>query len=631
MCGISGILSFNKISPESIELVKKMNDQLIHRGPDSEGFYSDEKIALGFRRLKIIDLVTGDQPISNEDGSIWTLLNGEIYNFQLLKNKLRKQGHFFKTNSDTETIVHAYEEYGLNFLSKMRGMFAIALWDKKTKKLILARDRVGKKPLYYYMNNKIFAFASEIKALLQLNEIPRDIDRFALDEYFTYQYIPAPRTILKHIKKIPPAHFLIVDTIKRSISIKRYWDLEFLPKEKIDLEEASYILRNKLKEAVKLRMISDVPIGALLSGGIDSSIVVGLMSELSDSPVHTFSIGFDEKSFNEAPFARQVANQFGTKHEELIVRPSAVDVIPKVVHFLDEPMGDSSAIPTYYVSKIAKKYVTVVLNGDGGDEVFSGYNRYGNTLFLSQLEKIPSLPIKILLHLIKIIPRGLESKNFFRKLKTFSEISHLNFNEHYTRQMVLFQKIERVQLFSNEFKDSIFNQQNSLAEMHLMDILNKNEKLDQIDQMLLADTFGYLPNDLLVKMDRMSMANSLEARSPFLDHDIIEFVAQLPSKYKRKNKKGKILLKETFSDMLPSNIINRPKQGFGVPLENWFRKELKEMLFENLLTKRCKERGYYNISNISKMINDHVEFKADYSAKLYSLLILEMWHQEFLD
>tara|TARA_B100001750_G_C15514060_1_gene605681 strand:- start:208 stop:2103 length:1896 start_codon:yes stop_codon:yes gene_type:complete len=630
MCGLSGILNFEKTNPRSIDLVNKMNQKIIHRGPDSDGLYRDAKIVLGFRRLKIIDLFTGDQPIANRDKTIWAIVNGEIYNFKSLRYDLEKLGYQFKTNTDIEVIVHGYEEYGSSFISQLRGMFAIAIWDSNNKCLLLARDRLGKKPLFYSeQNNEIF-FSSGMKALLEIEDISREINLSSLNDYLTLQCIPAPLSILKDVKKLPPGHLLIADCKDKSVRLKKYWELDYLPKQIISFKEAKDALIIKLKDAVKIRMTSDVPIGALLSGGVDSSVIVGLMSEISNNPVHTFSIGFDDKEYDESQYAQQIADRFGTIHKQLYVRPDAIEVIPHIVEMLDEPMADSSAVPTYYVSKLSKEFVTVVLNGDGGDEVFSGYNRYGKTLLLSRLLKMPRL-FKTLVNIISnVIPNNINHYRLASKIKTLDEIKDLSFEEHFLRQTLLWNEKDRKLLFNGSIYNDIEKDNTLTAEQEILNLLKDNNDLDKIDKMLIADINGYLPNDLLVKMDRMSMAHSLEARSPFLDHELIEFVAKLPSNYKRQMNNGKLLLKSAFKDLLPNNILNRKKQGFGVPIEYWLRNELKEMMFDELLSKSSNNLKYFDKPFIEKMLIEHVNEKRDYSNKIWSLLIFEIWHKQYL-
>jgi len=444
------------------------------------------------------------------------------------------------------------------------------------------------------------------------------------------QCIPAPQTILRNVKKLPPGSILVADYQNNTVKIEKYWQLEYSPKTNMSFNEAQEELIKKVRDAVKIRMVSDVSIGALLSGGIDSSIVVGLMSKISKDPVHTFSIGFDDKEYDESKYANQIAQSFGTVHKQLFVRPDAVDVVPKIVEMLDEPMADSSAVPTYYVSKILKEFVTVVLNGDGGDEVFSGYQRYGSALTLSKLKKIPGFIKTFIGFINSFVPKKMMNDKIFSKLKTLNDIKDLSFNDHFIRQTLLWQEKDRSELIKKDIYDKILYNNIHSAEENILKYMEHDNKLDRIDKMLSADVNGYLPNDLLVKMDRMSMAHSLEARSPFLDHELMEFVARLPSGYKRKLNDGKILLKSAFKDLLPANIIGRKKQGFGVPINSWIRCELKEMVFDELLSSRSNNLKYFDRGVIEKILNDHIANKKDYANKIWSLLIFEIWCKKYL-
>lgn len=629
VCGICGVLSFDALPPDSRELVRSMSDQLVHRGPDSDGFHADDHIALGFRRLSIIDLSTGNQPISNEDGTVWIIFNGEIYNFQSLRPQLEASGHHFRSQTDTETIVHAYEQYGLDFVQHLRGMFAFAIWDARQGRLVLTRDRLGKKPLYYYQSNGQLLFASEMKALLQSRIVPRQLDLVALDEYLTYQYIPAPHTILQGVRKLPPGHLLVADVYARQVRVHCYWQLDYLPKLQLDEVEAAERLRASLTEAVQLRLISDVPLGALLSGGVDSSIVVGLMAQAMDRPVKTFSIGFEESEYNELPHAREIARRFGTDHREFIVRPEAIDVASKIVHYLDEPMADSSAIPTYYVAQMARQHVTVVLTGDGGDEAFAGYNRYGAVLSLTSLSKLPRWLLQGMMRpALGILPVGLDYKRILARGRTLTEVSHLSLGEHFLRQETIFSRSQRIALYTPELRRRMAACQ---AEEYMLSHFDQMDGLGPLDQMLSADTLTYLPGDLLVKMDRMTMAHSLEARSPFLDQEVVQLATRLPEAYKRVGNSGKVLLKRAFADLLPPQIRARPKQGFGVPLEHWFRHELREFGYEILMGDQAQKRGFFQACAVQRLLDEHQQGRLDHSHQLWALLVLELWHRQFVD
>jgi asparagine synthase (glutamine-hydrolysing) len=632
MCGICGIIEFDGLHPKNVDLTRKMADQLTHRGPDNAGYYHDNHCSFGFRRLSIIDLNTGDQPIRNEDGSVWIVFNGEIYNYRELRSQLEVKGYRFSTQTDTETIIHAYEEYGVDCLQYLDGMFAFAIWDAKQRKLFLARDRFGKKPLYYYLTRNSILFASELKALLQSPQVPRDIDLKSLDEYLTYHYVPAPHTILRDVCKLSPAHYLVVSSDNPEPIIRAYWQLEYQPKLDLSKNEAAQLIRSTMSNAVRARMISDVPLGALLSGGVDSSIVVGLMAEASSHPVKTFSIGFEEEAYDELEYARMIAKRFKTDHHEYIVHPEAASIIPKVVRFLDEPMADASAIPTYYVAQMARQHVTVVLNGDGADEIFGGYTRYSATQKLRQLSRIPRWLIRGLLKpILDSWPESLNYGRIRQRGQTFVEVSPLTFSEHYLRQCTTFSYPQRESLYLPEIADLIKKSNHSSSEDYLLSMFHPDGGLGSVDQMLRADILAYLPGDLLVKMDRMCMANSLEGRSPFLDYHLAELVGQLPGTYKHQGNRGKIILKQAFADLLPEEIRTRKKQGFGVPLESWFHNELRDMTWDILRSRRMIERGIFDIKTIKDLLEQHQNGQRDCSQQIWTLLVLEVWQQQFLD
>jgi asparagine synthase (glutamine-hydrolysing) len=560
------------------------------------------------------------------------VFNGEIYNYRELRTRLETKGYHFTTQTDTETILHAYEEYGTDCLQHLNGMFAFAIWDAKRRRLFLARDRLGKKPLYYYLTPHGIIFASELKALLQSPRVPRSIDLKALDEYLTFHYVPAPRTILQDVRKLPPAHFLLISCDDPTAIIQSYWHLEYQPKLNIPESEAARLVRSTLDDAVRARMISDVPLGALLSGGVDSSIVVGLMAQASTQPIKTFSIGFEEKAYDELEYARLIANRFKTDHHEFVVKPEAASIIPKVVHFLDEPMADASAIPTYYVAQIARQHVTVVLNGDGADETFGGYNRYSTVQSLQHLSRLPGWFIGGMLKpILGAWPQGLDYGRIRQRGQTFLEVAPLTFGEHYLRQCTTFPHALRESLYLPEIAGLVRKASDSTTEEYLLSMFTSGTGLGQLDQMLRADILAYLPGDLLVKMDRMCMANSLEGRSPFLDYRLVELAAQLPEKYKRRGGYGKIILKKTFADLLPEKTRTRKKQGFGVPLDSWFRNDLRDMVYDTLLSHRAVERGLFETQTIKRLLDQHQNGQFDNSQHLWTLLVLELWQQKFLD
>ncbi len=649
MCGICGEIGLNR--GVKAEPIRRMCKVLTHRGPDDEGmvFIKDShclemkkpfelplgqdgfEVGLGHRRLSIIDLSeAAHQPMCNENGKVWIVFNGEIYNFQEIRERLVKKGHLFKSKSDTEVILHAYEEWGVECLNHFRGMFAFAIWDLKLRRLFMARDRLGKKPLVYFHQNGHFAFASEIKALLQVPGVERRVNINALHHYLTYQYVPSPDTIFEGIKKLPPAHYLLYER-DGNIKIVRYWRLHFpsIQKTHSDLQELSDRIRAELEESVKLRLISDVPLGAFLSGGIDSSIVVGIMAKLSSKPVQTFSIGFEEKEFDELSYARILSDHFSTEHHEFIVKPDAVETLPKLVWHYNEPFADSSAIPTYYVSNLTKDFVKVVLTGDAGDENFGGYPRYLRSQWVACFTKIPEkLRRDLLPNLIRAFSTLHWREKTLNRLSDFMESLSIDQAKNYAEQIKVFNAKEKEDIYSEAFRRSV-------EEIDPLDFLiNKFEESatkDFLEQLLYVDINSYLPEDLLVKMDIATMANSLEARVPFLDHQLMEFIATIPPRLKLKGTVTKYILKQAFSDFLPHPILTRGKMGFGVPVSRWFRNELKEYVHEILLDSRTLNRGYFKRKGVERLIDDHIALRYDHSAKIWALLFLEIWFRVFID
>lgn len=625
MCGICGVVNLETSSNlVSLPLLRSMASTLIHRGPDSDGYYisSDHTVGLGFRRLQIIDLSTGDQPIPNEDNSIQVISNGEIYNFQELRKRLKALGHVFRTRTDTEVIVHAYEQYGDGCVEHFRGMFAFALWDQRNRRLLLARDRVGKKPLYYYHHPRYFVFGSELKSLLRHPGVPTEIDPEALELYWTYGYIPAPWTILSGVHKLPPAHYLVVDLEQNRVETKRYWDPEYLPKLDITQVEASEQFLFLLKEAVRLRMVSDVPLGALLSGGIDSSLIVALMSEQAGQPIETFTIGFEEASHDERPFANIVAQRYETKHHEYVVRPNVAEVLPELVWYLDEPMADSSALPTYYVAQMARQQVTVVLNGDGGDENFGGYRHYRSVL---NSDLFNHLPGGIRNGVIRPIAYSL-MQNFnhslFRRLFNLAEHASWPTWAKHEHRMFMFREPERKLLVPGERSDQ------NLTRNYFRDVYERGICDNSLDAMLRADILSVLPGDLLVKMDRMSMAHSLEARSPFLDHELIEFVAKLPTQFKVTQTKRKALLQRVAKEYLPPELLKRKKKGFSVPIHNWLERDFGDRIPEILLDKGAQIREFVSPKVLESLFDSSPQKVMGH--QLWALLVFEFWLSEVL-
>jgi asparagine synthase (glutamine-hydrolysing) len=628
-----------------------MCNVLAHRGPDDEGVVllrgdqyleardpksfppveSGFEVAFGHRRLSIIDLsAAGHQPMCNEDATTWIVFNGEIYNFQETREKLVKKGHSFKSKSDTEVILHAYEEFGVECLNHLRGMFAFAIWDSKQRQLFMARDRLGKKPLVYLHQSGHFAFASEIKALLQIPGIGKKVNGSAIHHYLTYQYVPSPDTIFEGIKKLPPAHYLIYDR-EGNVKVERYWKLHFSPcgQTEMDLREISHRIRAELEESVKLRLISDVPLGAFLSGGVDSSLIVGIMAKFSEKPVKTFSIGFEEKEFDELSYARLVSNHFGTEHHEFIVKPNAVEILPKLVWYYNEPFADSSAIPTYYVANMTRDYVKVVLTGDAGDENFAGYPRYLRSKLVALFSKIPqSMRRNLLPPFLRVIAQFHWREKTFNRLAAFVESISSNQARNYAEQVKIFNAEEKGNLYSPEFIQAV---KGADSVEYLLSKFEEAEADNLIEQLLYLDINTYLPEDLLVKMDIATMANSLEARVPFLDHKFMELVAGIPSHLKLKGTKSKFILKTAFKDFLPDAVFKRRKMGFGVPVSRWFRNELKDYIYEILLDPTTLNRGYFRREGIERLLNDHVALRYDHSSKIWALLFLEIWFRVFID
>ncbi|MBL7197990.1 MAG: asparagine synthase (glutamine-hydrolyzing) [Candidatus Omnitrophica bacterium] len=628
MCGICGIIDYGSRTDTKKQVLANMCAAIKHRGPDDEGIYIKGRAGLGHRRLKIIDLSdAGHQPISNEDGKLWLVFNGEIYNYRDLRQELENKGHIFKSNTDSETLIHLYEEYQEDCVKYLRGMFAFAIWDENQQSLLLARDRVGKKPLLYSYANGVFCFASEFLALLESGLIKKEINYDAIDYYLTFGYIPAPLTIYKGVFKLLPANILLLKEGK--ITTSQYWQLDYQKKIDISEEDAQAEILSRLKEAVKLRLYSDVPLGAFLSGGIDSSTIVALMSEASSRKVKTFSIGFEEKEYSELKYARNIAQKFATEHYEFIVKPKALEVLPLLVERYGEPYADSSCIPTYYVAKTTRDYVTVALNGDGGDELFAGYERYQGMVAAEIYQRLPGLLKAIAGGAARLLPDSINPKNRLRNLKRFIHAVNLNPPERYLRWLGIFEnRFKNETLYTEDFKKNI-NNANPLD--YLARYFNNAGRLNIIDRVSFVDVNTTLPNDYLVKVDIAGMANSLEGRSPFLDHKFMEFVVSLPAEYRMKGFIKKYILKKAIAGLVPKENIYRRKMGFGVPVGEWFRDELKGFLSDILLSEKAFSRGYFKAQAIKDMVNLHISKKKDYSLQLWSLLMLELWHRRFID
>ncbi|MFQ6082106.1 MAG: asparagine synthase (glutamine-hydrolyzing) [Candidatus Aminicenantia bacterium] len=629
MCGICGIYRLGSQDPlnnKILMLTQKMCQTLVHRGPDDEGYYSDEKIALGMRRLSIIDLVTGHQPIHNEDKTIWIVFNGEIYNFPELRKQLIKRGHKFYTNSDTETIVHLYEEEGESAVSKLNGMFAFALWDKKKKILLLARDRLGIKPLHFLEQGNKFIFASEIKSILT-TDYRRELDFNALSKYFTFEYIPAPQTIFKGIKKLLPGQMIIIKEDK--VKIKSYWDVKYEYSNSKDESFYTEQIYEKLKESVKKRLISDVPLGVFLSGGIDSSTITLLMSQVTNSEIKTFSIGFEEESFNELKYARKMADYLGTEHQEFVVRSEMVkELVPVLMEYIDEPLADASIIPTYIISKLAREYVTVALAGDGGDELFAGYDTYKAYQVARYYRKVPKFIRDLIIKKVaNFLPASRKRLSFEFKAKKF--ISGIGYPPEIANYIWwgAYNPLEKEKLFSKELKSLINEDPFSPVFFHL----KNHQPNNMLDRLGYLDIKLYLQDDLLVKVDRMSMANSLEIRVPFLDHTFVEFATSIPHYLKLKGLTTKYILKKTMRPFLPAEILDRKKIGFDIPLGVWIKNELKDFVLDILSKENLKKHCFFNYSYIEKILKEHFSGAHNHRQLLWPLIIFQFWYNRYID
>lgn len=625
MCGIAGEFRFDRGEAKR-EGLQKMVQALIHRGPDSEGFFFDRYFGMGMRRLKIIDLEKGDQPIFNEDGSLALVFNGEIYNFKDLREELLKKNHTFKTHSDTEVIIHSFEENKEDCLKSLQGMFAFALWDKRRKELFIARDRFGIKPLYYAKTPQAVYFASEIKALLARLEISREIDFDSLGYYITLGYVPTPRTLFRSIRKLPPGHFLYVS--ENRFQISRYWHLEERSTASFNEEECLEKLGYLLKQSVKSHLMSDVPLGVFLSGGTDSSALVALASELTSRPVKTFSIGFPgEPAYNELPFAREVAHRFGTEHHEYEVRPNAVEILPNLVRHLEEPLADPSVIPTYYLCEMARHEVTVALAGEGGDEIFAGYDRYYWNQWAEPYRRVPAfLRRKVLNPLAQLLPEGERrgTLNTLRRIKKFVKTADFEMARRYSSWFALVSDETADQILKTPLHGGVHG-----LFRHYFEDSNAN---DPLRQMQYADIHTMLLDDLLLKGDKISMAHSLELRVPFLDHRLVEFAYNLPSSMKISRGEKKFLLKKLLCRHLPKVLVYAPKRGFEVPIGKWFRGHLRSLIEELLSQSQVEKRGIFNpVAVQSEILKPHLDGRQDNGAALFSLAMFEDWCREFLE
>jgi asparagine synthase (glutamine-hydrolysing) len=623
MCGIAGRFEFSG-NVVDVALVQSMCGTIVHRGPDDQGVYTAPYIGLGQRRLAIIDLDhRAAAPMANEDGSIWITYNGEVYNFRELRADLEEKGHRFRTEGDTEVIVHLYEEYGVDCVLRMRGMFAFAIWDARRKRLFAARDRLGKKPFFFTNTGRALVFGSEIKAILANPDVAVAPNLFAIDEYLTYQYVPSPLTAFEGIEKLPPAHTLVCDA-NGNVRIDRYWAPPVTEKTAAPAEEIEEELRSRIQDAVRMRLVSDVPVGAFLSGGIDSSTVVAFMSRVSPGRVRTFSIGFDERSHDELPQARIVAARYGTEHHEMIVRPQAADVLPLLVHHFNEPFADSSALPTYYVSKLTREQVTVALSGDGGDENFAGYRSYAAVSAWSRADVLPASLRRMTGNTVSALLDRLPYTNAAARASRAFHMLGANLPERFGLHSMILKPQEKQAAYSARFK-SLLQEKTTAVQ------LPWNEGMDALDWMMRHDQSHYLADCLMVKTDVASMASSLEVRCPFLDHELVEYCATIPSGLKRTAAGGKAILKTAMRGIVPDEILEKPKRGFSLPVAAWFRGELAPLVRSTLLDDRFRSRGLFDASFVARLVEDHIEGRRDYANRIWALLFLELWFREWID
>jgi asparagine synthase (glutamine-hydrolysing) len=639
MCGIAGAAWTDAGRALGEAGLRAMMDRIAHRGPDDSGVYRDAHAALGFRRLSIVDVAGGHQPLSNEDGSVWVVFNGEIYNFPALRRRLEARGHTLRSLGDTEVLVHLYEDEGAAMFPLLRGMFALAVWDAPRRTLTLARDRLGQKPLVYRHDGRRVTFASELKALLALpeGEVPRRVDPLALDRYLTFGYVPHPRTILRGVYKLPPAHYAVWHDGR--LALERYWDPDWNREAEAPPGEDVARLRETLTDAVREQMVADVPLGAFLSGGVDSTVVAGLMQRASGRPVRTFAIGFDDPAFDETRYAELAARHLGTEHHTFRVTPRAWEALPALAQQFDEPFADSSAVPTWYVSRETRRSVTVALTGDAGDELFGGYDRYRAVALAGLIDRLPGGPRAVLCGPVaRALPRSTRAKSALRRVKRMLEGVAEPAETRYMQWVGLFGEPQRVALYADGWLDALAAA--GAAEPGEADpasVLARAfaaaPKRDPVTRAMVADVLTYLPGDLLVKVDMASMAHGLECRGPFLDHRVVELALALPlgRKLRLRGGRSKVVLKQAFADLLPPEIRTRPKMGFGVPIDRWFRGELRDELRAVLLDPACLGRGLFREAEVTRLVNEHVESRADHAYKLWALLMLELWFRNHVD
>lgn len=621
MCGICGIYNAHSGEPVSPQLIAEMTRLIAHRGPDDNGVYLDGAVGLGFARLSIIDLNNGHQPMSNETGDIWVIFNGEIWNYKDLRKELSEKGHVFRTNSDTETIVHAYEEYGADCIARLHGMFGLAIWDSPRKRLLLARDRAGKKPLYYTNVDGNLIFASEIKSLLCHPQVKREADLQAMADFLSVRYVPGPATLFANIYKVLPGHWLLFE--KGTTREECYWDFTFGKTEQHPITEYLDNIKHHVHRSVEERMIADVPVGAMLSGGVDSSIISGIMSKLTSHKVKTFSVGFDHPDYSELPYARMVAEHFGTDHHELVVSSSDLTQYwPLLTWHRDEPVSEPSDLGVYLISKLARQHVKVVLSGEGGDELFAGYPKYVVDWIAKYYHILPqAIRNGFIQPLIEHLPYSM------RKFQTAARNISQPAPQRWMNWFGIFNGQLKDHLLSPSLKATI----DLDSSRTFRSWLERNPQRDDLSSMLYLDTKIWLPDNLLMKGDKMTMAASLESRMPLLDYKLIEYAASIPSNSKIKSLKAKYLLKRAFADFLPEPILTRKKMGFNVPTGIWFRQGQREVITNLLLSERIQSRGYFNHEYIERIVHDHLAGKTNYQAQIFTLASLELWFRVFID
>jgi asparagine synthase (glutamine-hydrolysing) len=632
MCGIVGLLALaaqREGEAPDIDpgLLDAMNATIFHRGPDSSGTHLEPGVGLAMRRLAILDVSGGDQPIANEDRTIWVVYNGEIYNFEALRSELQARGHRFDTHGDTEVIVHAYEEWGDDFVTRLRGMFAFALWDRPRQRLVIARDRVGIKQLFYTQAGGKLAWGSELKALLRLPEVERRLRPAAVNHFLTYLYVPEPLTMFEDIHELPAGHMLIAE--KGEIELRRYWQLRYAPDEAMSLDEATEGLRAQLDEAVRLRMISDVPLGAFLSGGIDSGAIVALMSRHSESAVRSFSVGYSTggDAFDERVFARELAERYATDHREFEMNPDLVEIAPQVIRAFDQPMADSSAIPNWYLCQYTREHVTVALSGLGGDEVAAGYERYRGAILAERLGPLKGVVHGLLRPFVDALPDPRSGNQWAQRIKRFVRSAGEPFDDRYFEFLAQLTRDARAEILAPDLLAQI-----ELDEPrdHHRALLAEVREADPLNRALYSDLKLYLPGDLLTLTDRMSMAHSLEVRVPFLDHELLEFAARIPPRYKLRRMERKYILRRAVRDLLPESFFQRRKMGFSPPMTVWFRGELRSFVEDTLSERAIRETGVFRYDAVRRLLDDHFARRANYDNQIWALIVFMLWHADYI-